>query len=420
MFKEKGSKKRIVHQESKDTTTLDAKHNEFVHSLRKKHDELQVFEHEITSLRLRIDAKKIMISKMEEDTLAYQRAWDELLIMQDRVRETANFIVKLQTYEEELDYYGNTAPILFQYYNLLEKQEDHATAPLPPHLLKNHSKKCAPLPLRSILDAFKGGSGPVLDNLDGVGEDGVDPEPIIDKGHLVDQYLSYIDPDHVRALPDEKYLGECIDCKIPMMCLHQDGIMVCSKCGYQEILLVEQNKPLYRQSVKETSHFSYKRINHFNEMIAQIQGKESTDIPDEIVAKILNEIKKEKLDATKITHAKMRELLKKIKVNKYYEHIPYILTRICGQKAPYFPPELEEKLRSMFREIQAPFLMFCPAQRKNFLSYNYVLYKLFQILNKTEYLSSFSLLKSKEKLIAMEKIWEKIVNYLNWPFYPAV
>ena len=37
---------------------------------------------------------------------------------------------------------------------------------------------------------------------------------------------------------------------------------------------------------KDTSHFSYKRINHFQrEWCNQVQGKESTDIPDEIFDK---------------------------------------------------------------------------------------------------------------------------------------
>ena len=69
----------------------------------------------------------------------------------------------------------------------------------------------------------------------------------------------------------------------------------------------------------------------------------------------------EKITDTKtITYAKMREILKRLRINKYYEHINYILNRINGIPTPQFSAELEEKLCIMFRDIQAPFLKHCP------------------------------------------------------------
>ena len=87
---------------------------------------------------------------------------------------------------------------------------------------------------------------------------------------------------------------------------------------------------------------------------------------------------------------------------------------------PHFSLELEEKLCSMFKEIQGPFLKHCPKDRKNFLSYSYVLYKLFQILGKHEYLRFFQLLKSREKLSIQDQIFKKICEDLGWPFYPSL
>ena len=106
--------------------------------------------------------------------------------------------------------------------------------------------------------------------------------------------------------------------------------------------------------------------------------------------------------------------------NKYYEHINYIINRINGIPTPQFSPELEEKLCSMFRDIQGPFLKHCPKDRKNFLSYSYVLYKFFQILGLNEYLKFFPLLKSREKLYIQDQIWKKICEELNWQFIPSL
>jgi predicted RNA-binding Zn-ribbon protein involved in translation (DUF1610 family) len=232
--------------------------------------------------------------------------------------------------------------------------------------------------------------------------------------------MSIINKKHVRNVEEEN-IEMCKQCKIQMTCLQHDAIIICNNCGYQELLLVEQNRPILKQNTKDTSHFCYKRINHFREWCNQVQGKESTDIPDEIFEKILAEIKKEKiLDLKKITYTKMRDILKRLRINKYYEHINYIINRINGIPTPQFSPELEEKLCSMFRSIQAPFLKHCPKDRKNFLSYSYVLYKFFQILGLNEYLRYFPLLKSREKLYVQDQIWKKICIDLNYEIIPSL
>ncbi|NBP66253.1 MAG: hypothetical protein EBU66_16575 [Bacteroidetes bacterium] len=214
----------------------------------------------------------------------------------------------------------------------------------------------------------------------------------------------------------------CPICNLQLICLQQEGVIVCNSCGYQEILLIEQNRPLLRNTSKDsTSHASYKRINHFREWCSQVQGKESTDIPESVFEQILQEIKKEKIvDTKKITYNKMREILKRLRINKFYEHIHYIINRINGTQPPHFSPELEEKLCAMFKEIQGPFLKHCPASRKNFLSYSYVLHKFFQLLGMHEHLKWFLLLKSKQKLYTQDLIFKAICNDLGWPFVPSL
>jgi len=117
--------------------------------------------------------------------------------------------------------------------------------------------------------------------------------------------------------------------------------------------------------------------------LAQFQAKESTDIPDDVYNKILIEIKKERItDMRNLTPIKLREILKKLKLNKYYEHVPHIINRLNGVPPPIMYRETEEKLRMMFKEIQTPFMKHCPKDRKNFLSYSYVLHKFVQLLRK--------------------------------------
>jgi hypothetical protein len=83
-------------------------------------------------------------------------------------------------------------------------------------------------------------------------------------------------------------------------------------------------------------------------------------------------------------------------------------------------PELENQLRRMFQLIQAPFLQHAPPQRRNFLSYAYVIHKFLQLLGEDEYIVHFPLLKSRQKLHAQDQIWKKICQTLKWEFIPSL
>ena len=74
----------------------------------------------------------------------------------------------------------------------------------------------------------------------------------------------------------------------------------------------------------------------------------------------------------------------------------------------------------LFKEIQIPFMNNCPPNRKNFLSYSYVLHKFCELLEYDHLLEYFSLLKSREKLHQQDLIWEKMCKDLNWEFIPSL
>ena len=199
--------------------------------------------------------------------------------------------------------------------------------------------------------------------------------------------------------------------------------LVCESCGLIIACLISEELT-YREE-QETSekivNYSYKRENHFNEWLSQFQAQETTNIPIEVIEELRNELKKIKIKTVEeITHARVRGLLKKLKLNKYYEHVPYITNILSGLSPPKMPQELEEKLRIMFKDIQKPFDDNCPTERKNFLSYSYVLYKFCELLSEDKYLKYFPLLKSKEKLYQQDVIWKKMCKTLKWEYIPTI
>jgi len=213
----------------------------------------------------------------------------------------------------------------------------------------------------------------------------------------------------------------CSSCNVEKVLNRVEAAMICPSCSKLEYVLIDSNKPHYKDPPRDFASYSYKRINHFNEWLAQFQAKESTDIPEEVYNKILLELKKERTsNMAKLTPTKIKTILKRLGYSKYYEHVPHIIYHITGRPAPVMTRATEEKLRQMFKEIQAPFLMFCPENRKNFLSYSYVLHKLCQLLGLDEFLPCFLLLKSREKLHQQDKIWASICAHLQWQFIKSV
>ena len=457
MFKEKSSKKKYI-SDNNEVFTLDAMHNNIIKKfeLTNKDKEgykilLQDLEAQSNLIMENIEARSIDKDK-DKDKEYMNSLWTSNIIIREKIIELKNNIKELESYNE-VEYYKNTSYILFQYYDTVEKQSNISNTHTSisngvcisasellsrqPKIYKNDSKKkrsSVSATTINVLDALnnlntennltsdsdKPGDTGLGNNANAIDYSKSVKENAIDKSSLVDKYMSIINKKYVRNVEEED-IEICKNCKNHMTCLQHDAIIICNLCGYQELLLVEQNRPILKQNTKDTSHFSYKRINHFREWCNQVQGKESTDIPDEIFEKILTEIKKEKIVDTKtITYNKMRDILKRLRINKYYEHINYIINRINGIPTPQFSQELEDKLCNMFRNIQAPFLKHCPKDRKNFLSYSYVLYKFFQILGLNEYLKYFPLLKSREKLYVQDQIWKKICLELNYEIIPSL
>lgn len=241
-----------------------------------------------------------------------------------------------------------------------------------------------------------------------------------------DIYELYQANNNKNFIP-EKYCKKSDDIRVCSSCgaeatlIPNDAILFCESCGWEERILIDVDLPGMKEQSKDSSYFNYRKINHFNEWLAQFQAKETTDIPAEVYDLILLELRKEKRrNIADLKPKTLREILKRLNMNKYYEHIPHIMNRLNGIPPPRLSPETEEVLRSMFRDIQTPFMKYCPPWRKNFLSYSYVLHKFCKILGKDEFLSCFPLLKSREKLYEMDKVWKMICEDLGWEFHRSI
>ena len=384
-FKVKNRKKTVI-----DTrTTIDAKHNTKIKYFKELKKSLPGKKKKL--LNLENQYKNLLNKNLKEFTDEEFELKDSL---EDSIEILKKDITKIESNEEEKNYYTETGGILFNYYDNSTLSKIQGTP----------NEKVNPKGSKTVMD-WLNKSNQVATN---------------SKQEICDNYLSLTDPNFVRSIrtnTDDFSLKCNVEKKIHL----SDGCKVCEKCGEVDYIVIDSDKPSYKDPPKEISYFAYKRINHFNEWLAQFQAKETTEIPQDLYDQILVEIKKERIDNMgDLSPSKVREILKKLKKNKYYEHVPHIINKLNGLPPPIMSRETEEELRRMFKEIQIPFAKFCPKDRKNFLSYSYVLHKFVQLLELDQFLDCFILLKSREKLHQQDLIWKQICDYLKWEFIPSV
>ena len=209
--------------------------------------------------------------------------------------------------------------------------------------------------------------------------------------------------------------SKCDVCKGEMIKVEYEGSMICKTCFVTKPYLIENDTSSYTDNPKEVSFYAYKRLNHFKEILNQFQAKETTHIPAYVIDSIKSQIKKERLDIAYMSHHKMKTILKKLKFNRYYEHIYYIKNEL-GINPLVMSNELENTLCSMFVSIQSPYSKICPKERVNFLNYYFTLYKLCELLGETTYLQYFPMLK-EQKRREQDVVWRKICVELNWQYF---
>lgn len=250
------------------------------------------------------------------------------------------------------------------------------------------------------------------------------------KGQLYKRYMAEIEnnTDYLQKIHDDALRAShqlestCADCPGEVLIQTNDD-MVCPKCArcfnYQEWGM---NNLSFDQRINEVIPiYSYKRSNHFLEWIGRLQSKGAVQIPVDVIDALKLELRKARIvDAKDIDQKKVKFYLKKLKLSKYFDHVATITTILTGKRPPQFSADLEGKLKDMFDEIQKPFELYCPKTRKNFLSYSYVLRKMFELLGEDSYLEYLPTLKSSLKLYQQDQIWKKICEHLKWEYIPTV
>lgn len=315
----------------------------------------------------------------------------------DRIREKRidlqNKLKRIHSYDDMMDYYYDASDIISAY-NDIEKDPSKGTVSVS-NFFREYS---------NLSEELGGCSSKKLHN---------------NRRDLLEEYLEVTRPDYIRGSRTQDFTY-CETCNEEMTLKQDHGIYICTCCGRTNSVLVEGETG--KISVADGVKYSvYQRKNHFREWLNQIQAKESTDIPQEVLDMVLIELNKIRFNnLAELNPTLIRTILKKLNLSRYYENVFHIIYRINGLQPPTLSREVEERLLQYFKQIEEPFRLYKKAGRKNILRYSYILYKLCELMELDEFLRCFRLLKNRTKLIEQDTVWASICKHLGWEFIPSM
>lgn len=367
----RNKRKQKVETNIKNTSTLENKHLSNLKKMELHKNNLQKYQKELIKINKELE-------KLEEQrTNAIiidlgKRA--ELLNRKDFLENEIN---NIEHNNDEINYFDLTSDLLIKYY---EKRTD---------IVKEPSEKI------NILSLFS--SKKTITKVDND-----------TKSELFTEYCQRVEGIRIKKEDGSNRIKYCNDCKIEKILNPGNSSYVCPECGHMEFVIMDDDIV-----IKEYS--PYERVNHLKDWLKQLQAKESIDISEEIYNQILKELNKNPYyrDTNNITRTIIQKILKKIGHTKLYKHIPLIQYKITGKNAIMFNNEQTDKIIKMFLEIQEPWELYKPRNRKSFISYPYFINKACQLLE----IDNIKLpLLDFDNLIELDKSWKKICQHLKWQY----
>lgn len=193
------------------------------------------------------------------------------------------------------------------------------------------------------------------------------------------------------------------------------GERVCASCGAAQPG-INCWETRYGRSVPVKGS-NYKRIHHWHERISQFMLHDTSISPDQMLA-----IGRRILDGT-FTHVNkdsIRAVLRSLDLQVYIEKWMQIAFNVLSLPTPIFSTHLIWRMDEIFMSLQEPFLAVKPEGRTNFLNYNYVFCRIFQLLGVPKYSAFFPLIKSPAKMRDLEATWERMCRVMHIEFTPLI
>lgn len=255
------------------------------------------------------------------------------------------------------------------------------------------------------------------------------------KLQLIHTYIEQIQqyPLLYELLPtfhDTISLKMCSDCNVELEVYEHN--LICPQCCCEQPYIHQEENVSFKDfsRINTNIKYSYIRQTHFKDTIKQFQGKQNKYI-DESVYKTLYSCfdtalftKNEHGKYNTVTKDHIKMFLQQNGLYKYYEDMNLIYQTVTGVPCPNIE-EYEKQLMIDFERLLVAYDKVIKEdsahyERSNFLNSYYVL---FQLLKKNAYPckeTDFPIIKTVDRKIEHDEIYEKCCKQLGWFFQATV
>lgn len=208
----------------------------------------------------------------------------------------------------------------------------------------------------------------------------------------------------------------CIKCGGAVLMQPTRSLLNCQECGYSApVLDATASAVSFGDEVVFNQSFSYKKSNHFGDWLLRTQAKETYVVSDSIVKIVMEELANLNVHPDDVDQNIVLRIMKDKKLkSKAYNYAAQVTMRCTGIPPPRLTSEMDQLANLIFIAIQEPYTKHMPASRKNFLSYSYCIYRIYELLGADDLLSTLPLLSGRGKLPKQDAIMKKIYEDMDW------
>ena len=232
-------------------TTLEAYHQQKMKEFATTSHSVLNLEAELFDLEEKLD--------LLPDSSAFSDEWRQL---SDSIEERRKKINDIVSDKQRLDYFLDVGGMLFQYFDAQES------------LAKGDTPEIAPTPIRmptnSVLSYFtEAVEQPSIQvsqqtptpPLRKQKASDIDSSDGLNRDKMLEKYLSVVEPNAIKGgiMPGsgiEPGWGSCPTCDVEMTFFQNEALLGCPRCGHEEFILVDSEKPSYKDPPREITYFA--------------------------------------------------------------------------------------------------------------------------------------------------------------------
>jgi len=418
------------HQFRAKSKTIDEMHNDYLEDFKNLNDKKPLILKQINLLERELnELEKEKISNLDLEKCRKKN------IIKEKIENLQQEFNKSDTNKNIVDYFYKCGDIIYDYYDLTngilygqetddcEKPNSHIEISKElMELTKNNKTKKVKKEIRKRKkennDDEENNNNSIMSFFTN-NEDNENNKKIC-KTSLQNEYLTIFDIDYAGKTNKVSLIKDCDKCNVKMILLYSDAKLVCPVCGLSEIIIIETDVPLHKETFNEKPKYPYKRIGHCIEKLNQLLCKKTVSIPNEVYVKIYQEIKKHSIEKETISEDFIHKVLKKNKWVMLYDDIRYIYSKITGNTPETITREEYEEVLKRFNIADDMYeKKFKPKDRNNFLKYTFVLNKIFLSIDRPDIAKHFKLFKSTIRTKNHDKVWKYICDETGWKYFSS-